>query len=125
MVIDYVCPQKKCFLYKKVGYMAKHCQLISINAVQSVTLSETTDVYCWQFGEKGHYKREFPHKPYQYPKTSKKNDQKLEKLIYSNHDETNGESKRINRSETNRDIFQIELACNLNSSLVKIHNRKY
>ena len=41
--------------------MAKYYQARSINAVQSVTPYETTDVCCWQCGEKGHYKGECPH----------------------------------------------------------------
>ena len=55
MEIDHITSQKKCFFCKKVWHMAKHCQLKSINVVQSLTLSETTDVCSWQCGEKGHY----------------------------------------------------------------------
>ena len=57
MEIDHVHPQKKCFFFEKVWHMAKHHQLRSINAVQSVTPSKTT-VYCWVCGEIGHYKKE-------------------------------------------------------------------
>ena len=56
---------------------------LSVN-IQFVTPSETADVCCWQCGEKGHYKRECPHKPYQCQRTGKNVSSSLDKKEVKN-----------------------------------------
>ena len=119
MEIDHVFPQKKCFLCRKVGYKAKHCQLRSISAVHLVTPSETTNVHCWWSKEKGHYKRVNPNST-----KSKKKGQIQEN--YSTQSMMMPIMRQRELKKWNLYAYTLNWACRpSNSCLVKINNRKY
>ena len=60
MKIYHIRPQKKCFLCKKVGHLAKHSRSTSVNVVQQVQNTEVKDRNCWRCGQAGHFKRKLP-----------------------------------------------------------------
>ena len=48
MEIEYIRPQRKCFLCCKGGHLAKHCKSRSVNAIAQVKEPETGEVHCWR-----------------------------------------------------------------------------
>ena len=77
MEIDHIRPQKRCFLCKRVGHMAKHCKTRSVNAVEQMNQTQFSELLCWRFGEQGHFKANCPNNNQNHNKGIKKTSYKV------------------------------------------------